>query len=156
MHTYLENEIMYPRVRELLPALEEDILESYEEHHVADVLVVGPQRVWVDRGGGLEPTGITFDDDAAVRRLASRLALGAGRRLDDAQPWVDAQLTSLGRRGLTVRLHAVIPPLAADGTCISLRVLRSASKDLPSLVESGAIPSPAASSLPVNFARKSS
>jgi hemerythrin-like domain-containing protein len=38
-HTYLENEIMYPRVRELLPDLEDDILESYEEHHVADVLV---------------------------------------------------------------------------------------------------------------------
>ena len=40
VHTYLENEIMYPRVRDLLPALEDDILESYEEHHVADVLVL--------------------------------------------------------------------------------------------------------------------
>ena len=40
VHTYLENEVMYPRVRELLPELEEDILESYEEHHVADLLVV--------------------------------------------------------------------------------------------------------------------
>jgi hemerythrin superfamily protein len=40
VHTYIENEVMYPRVRELLPALEDDILESYEEHHVADVLVI--------------------------------------------------------------------------------------------------------------------
>ncbi|PKW25481.1 hemerythrin domain-containing protein [Phycicoccus duodecadis] len=40
VHTYLENEIMYPQVRALLPELEDDILESYEEHHVADVLVV--------------------------------------------------------------------------------------------------------------------
>ena len=40
MHTYIENEVMYPRVRELLPDLEEDVLESYEEHHVADLLVV--------------------------------------------------------------------------------------------------------------------
>ena len=40
VHTYLENEVMYPRVRELLPDLEEDVLESYEEHHVADVLCV--------------------------------------------------------------------------------------------------------------------
>jgi hemerythrin-like domain-containing protein len=40
MHTYLENEVMYPRVRELLPDLEDDVLESYEEHHVADLLVV--------------------------------------------------------------------------------------------------------------------
>ncbi len=40
VHTYLENEVMYPRVRELLPEVEDDVLESYEEHHVADVLVV--------------------------------------------------------------------------------------------------------------------
>jgi hemerythrin-like domain-containing protein len=40
VHTYVENEVMYPRVRELLPELEDDVLESYEEHHVADVLVV--------------------------------------------------------------------------------------------------------------------
>ncbi len=40
VHTYLENEVMYPRVRALLPDLEDDVLESYEEHHVADVLVM--------------------------------------------------------------------------------------------------------------------
>ncbi len=40
VHTYIENEVMYPRVRELLPDLEDDVLESYEEHHVADVLVM--------------------------------------------------------------------------------------------------------------------
>ncbi len=40
VHTYLENEVMYPEVRKLLPDLEEDVLESYEEHHVADVLVM--------------------------------------------------------------------------------------------------------------------
>lgn len=39
VHTYIENEVMYPRIRELLPDLEDDVLESYEEHHVADVLV---------------------------------------------------------------------------------------------------------------------
>ena len=39
-HTYIENEVMYPRVRELLPELEDDVLESYEEHHVADVLIM--------------------------------------------------------------------------------------------------------------------
>lgn len=40
VHTYVENEVMYPRVRELMPDLEDDVLESYEEHHVADVLVM--------------------------------------------------------------------------------------------------------------------
>ncbi|WP_226903064.1 hemerythrin domain-containing protein [Phycicoccus mangrovi] len=47
-HTYVENEIMYPRVRALLPELEEDVLESYEEHHVADGLVV--ELAAMDRG----------------------------------------------------------------------------------------------------------
>jgi hemerythrin-like domain-containing protein len=40
VHTFIENEVMYPRVRDLLPELEDDVLESYEEHHVADVLVM--------------------------------------------------------------------------------------------------------------------
>ncbi len=44
VHTYIENEVMYPEVRELLPDLEDDMLESYEEHHVADVLVHGARR----------------------------------------------------------------------------------------------------------------
>jgi pilus assembly protein CpaF len=110
------------------------------EPDIADVLVSGPRHVWVDRGHGLQRTDITFDDESSVRRLAARLALNAGKRLDDAQPWVDGQLSNVGRRGYTVRLHAVIPPVAADGTCISLRVLRTASKDLDSLIESGAVP----------------
>ncbi|NED70490.1 Flp pilus assembly complex ATPase component, partial [Streptomyces sp. SID10244] len=110
------------------------------EPDVADILVVGAERVWVDRGNGLQRTDIRFDDEAAVRRLASRLALSAGKRLDDAQPWVDGQLADLGRRGHAVRLHAVIPPVATDGTCISLRVLRTATRDFDELVALGAIP----------------
>lgn len=107
---------------------------------VADVLVVGAGNVWVDRGAGLQRTPITFDDEPAVRRLATRLALGAGKRLDDAQPWVDGQLDNVGRRGHAVRLHAVLPPIAADGTCVSLRVLRTATMDVHRLIETGAIP----------------
>ncbi|MGB6039513.1 MAG: TadA family conjugal transfer-associated ATPase, partial [Gordonia sp. (in: high G+C Gram-positive bacteria)] len=95
--------------------------------------------VWADRGGGLELTGVCFDDEAGVRRLAVRLALGAGRRLDDAQPWVDGRLTGVGRNGFHVRLHALIPPLAQDGTCISLRVLRGATHNFASLVARGSI-----------------
>ncbi|GAA4658786.1 TadA family conjugal transfer-associated ATPase [Gordonia humi] len=111
---------------------------------VSDVLVVGPDKVWADRGDGLELTGVRFDDEAAVRRLAGRLALGAGRRLDDAQPWVDGQLSGVGRRDAVVRLHAVIPPLAVDGTCISLRVLHNAAQTFDTLVRSGAVPGEAA------------
>jgi pilus assembly protein CpaF len=93
-----------------------------------DVLVCGPTAVWVDRGSGLERTGVRFADDAAVRRLAQRLAVAAGRRLDDACPYVDGWLAEIG-----VRLHAVLPPVSADGTCLSLRVLRPAAHDLGAL-----------------------
>ena len=63
--------------------------------------------MWVDRGAGLERSHVRFADDAAVRRLAVRLAAPTGRRLDDAQPWVDARLAD------GVRLHAVLPPVVA-------------------------------------------
>ena len=53
---------------------------------VTDVLVNGPREVYVDRGAGLERTSVEFPDDAAVRRIAQRLASSAGRRLDDAIP----------------------------------------------------------------------
>lgn len=57
VHTYIENEVMYPRVRALLPELENDVLESYEEHHVADVLV-------------MELSGMKPGADRGVRRVA--------------------------------------------------------------------------------------
>lgn len=104
-----------------------------------DVLVTAPDAVWVDDGDGLRRSDIRFPDEAAVRRLAQRLALAAGRRLDDAQPWVDGELTGMGAAGVAVRLHAVLPPVAAAGTCLSLRVLRPASQDLAALVDAGAI-----------------
>ncbi|RZS41260.1 pilus assembly protein CpaF [Herbihabitans rhizosphaerae] len=110
------------------------------EPGVTDVLVTGPREVWIDGAGGLRKTDVRFRDDEAVRRLAQRLALAAGRRLDDAQPYVDAWLPGTRPRGL-VRLHAVLPPVAADGTCLSLRVLRPAAHDLPALCRLGTLDS---------------
>jgi pilus assembly protein CpaF len=83
----------------------------------SDVLVNGPRDVWVDRGDGLTRASVMFTDEAAVRRLAQRLAAAAGRRLDAAQPTVDARLPG------GVRLHAVLPPVSPRGTVISLRVV---------------------------------
>ncbi|MFI6030590.1 TadA family conjugal transfer-associated ATPase [Amycolatopsis magusensis] len=104
---------------------------------VTDVLVTAPAEVWVDGTGGLKRTDISFADEDAVRRLAQRLALNAGRRLDDAQPFVDGWLPGSGPHG-RIRLHAVLPPLAPDGTCLSLRVLRPAVHDLAELQRLGA------------------
>ena len=106
---------------------------------VADVLVTAPDEVWVDRGSGLERAPIRFADEAAVRRLCQRLALSAGRRLDDAQPWVDGQLPGVGDGTFGVRLHAVLAPVARGGTCLSLRVLRPTTQGLGALAQRGAI-----------------
>lgn len=115
-----------------------------------DVLVSAPDAVWVDDGTGLRRTSTRFADEAAVRRLAQRLALAAGRRLDEAQPWVDGHLVAIGGQPagtLTVRLHAVLPPIATAGTCLSLRVLRPATQDLDALCRSGAVAGDAAALL---------
>jgi pilus assembly protein CpaF len=101
---------------------------------VTDVLVNGPGEVWLDRGGGLEPAGVRFPDEDAVRRLAVRLAAAAGRRLDDASPWADGTLPD------GTRVHAVLPPVSGSGTCVSLRVLRRCSLGFADLRRAGALP----------------
>ncbi|MET9529689.1 TadA family conjugal transfer-associated ATPase [Streptomyces sp. NPDC006649] len=101
---------------------------------VTDVLVAAPDRVWVDRGAGLELTDVAFPDAAAVRRLAQRLAAVAGRRLDDARPWVDARLPD------GTRMHAVLEPVAVGSTCLSLRVVRPKAFSLEELVAAGTVP----------------
>ena len=86
------------------------------EPGVTDVLVNGPDQVYVDRGAGLELRPVRFGSDEEVRRLAQRLAASVGRRLDDAVPFVDARLAD------GTRVHAVLGGVAAPGTCLSLRV----------------------------------
>lgn len=99
-----------------------------------DVIVNGPDDVRLDRGNGWEPAGVSFADDAAVQRLARRLAGAAGQRLDDAHPFVDGRLPD------GTRLHAVLTPVASSGTCLSLRVLRPTRYDLPALERAGLLP----------------
>src|SRR4051794_11284702 len=111
------------------------------EPGVTDVLVNGPDQVWIDRGAGLETTAVRFSDDDAVRRLAVRLAAAAGRRLDDAAPWGDVGLPA------GPRLHAVLPPVSGSGTCLSLRVLRRCSRSLDDLAALGALPGASATLL---------
>lgn len=100
---------------------------------VTDVLVNGAGAVHVDRGAGLERADVTFADEAAVRRLAQRLAAHGGRRLDDATPYVDLRLAD------GTRFHAVLAPVARPGTLISLRVPRPAGFSLADLVAAGTV-----------------
>jgi pilus assembly protein CpaF len=104
------------------------------EPGVTDVLVNGAGPVWVDRGEGPRPCGLVIEDEAAARRLAVRLVAAGGRRLDDAAPYADARLPD------GTRVHAVIPPIAPDGTCISLRVPPRRTFTLEQLVDAGSLP----------------
>jgi len=106
--------------------------------HVTDVLVNGADRVYLDRGSGLERTDVRFPDEAAVRRLAQRLAAQGGRRLDDAAPYVDLRLAD------GTRFHAVLAPLSRPGTAISLRVPRSRTFTVEELVRAGTLSDPTA------------
>ncbi|ABS01967.1 TadA family conjugal transfer-associated ATPase [Kineococcus radiotolerans] len=105
-----------------------------ETDGVTDVLVNGGGTVWVDDGAGLRRAATTLDGEAEVRALAVRLAAGAGRRLDEASPFVDARLPD------GTRLHALLPPLAPDGTHLSLRVPAVRRFGLPDLLRHGAVP----------------
>ncbi|MEP7089980.1 MAG: TadA family conjugal transfer-associated ATPase, partial [Nocardioidaceae bacterium] len=100
---------------------------------VTDVLVNGAAAVYVDRGEGLELTSTRFPDDASVRRLAQRLAGSAGRRLDDATPYVDLRLPD------GTRFHAVLAPLSRPGSVISLRVPRARVFTLEELLDRGTV-----------------
>jgi len=100
---------------------------------VTDILVNGPDQVFIDRGAGLEPTDVRFPSESDVRRLAQRLAASVGRRLDDAVPFVDARLAD------GTRVHAVLGCLASPGTCISLRVPAQRSFSIEDCVASGSL-----------------
>lgn len=101
---------------------------------VTDILVNAPADVWMDRGAGLERARVRFATEGAVRRLAVRLAAAAGRRLDDANPYVDVRLPG------GTRLHAVLPPVAPGGTCLSLRIPARREFALDDLVAAGSLP----------------
>jgi hemerythrin-like domain-containing protein len=87
VHTYIENEVMYPRVRDLLPELEDDVLESYEEHHVADVLT--------SELFAMKPQHERFDAKTTV------LIENVSHHMDEEeQDWFPKVRTGLGRKAL--------------------------------------------------------
>jgi len=87
VHTYIENEVMYPRVRALLPDLEDEVLESYEEHHVADVLVMELST--------MKPSDERFDAKTAVLIENVRHHMG-----EEEQEWFPKVREGLGRKTL--------------------------------------------------------
>jgi pilus assembly protein CpaF len=82
---------------------------------VSDILVNRFDRVYVERGGKLEITGLTFKDNQHLMQIIDRIVSRIGRRVDESSPMVDARLQDGSR------VNAIIPPLALDGACLSIR-----------------------------------
>jgi pilus assembly protein CpaF len=89
-----------------------------EDDSVNDVLVNGHGHVFVERRGRLEETPIRFIDDAHVLRIIQKIVAPLGRRVDESCPMVDARLADGSR------VNAIIPPVAVDGPCLSIRKFR--------------------------------
>jgi pilus assembly protein CpaF len=79
------------------------------------VMVNGPDRVYVERGGRIEPTAVRFSGEEELRNAIERILAPLGRRIDELSPMVDARLADGSR------VNAVIPPLAVDGPALSIR-----------------------------------
>ena len=86
-----------------------------DDAQISEVMVNGPRRVFVEREGRLQLTGISFEDDSDVLRLIDRIVTPLGRRIDPDNPTVDARLPDGSR------VNAVIPPVAIDGPSITIR-----------------------------------
>ena len=104
----------------------------FSDPTVSDILVNGPDEVWVDRFGRLERTRVRFDDGAHLSRILGRLVGSQGRHLDEASPHVDVRLPDGSR------LHALIPPLAASPV-VSIRRMRPVPFRLEELAAGGTI-----------------
>jgi pilus assembly protein CpaF len=116
---------------------------------VSDVLVNGPDEIWIERGGVLEPAPIRFRDSAAIEAAVQRVIAPLGLRLDRASPAVDARLADGSR------LHALIPPAAVDGPMFAVRRFTEAVPDVGALVAAGSIDDSGAAVLRDAVARRS-
>ena len=101
---------------------------------VDEVMVNGPESVWVERGGRLERADVRFAGEAELVHAIERILAPLGRRVDEASPLCDARLPDGSR------VNVVIPPLALSGPCLMIRRFRREGFSLDDLVENGTLP----------------
>ena len=104
-----------------------------EDNTISEVMVNGPNSVYIEQNGKLIKTGITFEDDDAVMRIIEKIIMPLGRRIDVDTPTVDARLPDGSR------VNAVIPPVAIDGPIITIRKFEKGRLSIDQLVEFGSI-----------------
>jgi pilus assembly protein CpaF len=100
---------------------------------ISDILVNSYANIYIERRGKLEKTAISFKDDEHLMRVIERIVSTVGRRIDEAQPMVDARLTDGSR------VNAIIPPLAIDGPVLSIRRFGTDPLKMSALIENGAL-----------------
>lgn len=103
------------------------------DHTISDILVNSYANIYIERRGKLEKTSISFKDDEHLMRVIERIVSTVGRRIDEAQPMVDARLPDGSR------VNAIIPPLAIDGPVLSIRRFGADPLKMPTLIENGAL-----------------
>ena len=104
-----------------------------EDESISDIMINGPDQIYIERDGLLEVSKVTFIDESQLLLIAKRIATRVGRRVDDSSPTCDARLEDGSR------VNIVIPPVAIDGTSISIRKFKKNSLGLDSLVKFGAM-----------------
>jgi len=104
-----------------------------DDPSISEVMVVGPDAVYIERDGKLVRTDARFTDDERVRAVIERIVTPLGRRIDESSPLVDARLKDGSR------VNAVIKPIALRGSCITIRKFARIPLTLPRLIEFGAI-----------------
>ncbi len=122
LHQELYDEVM--GLGPLEPLLKDDT--------VNDILVNGPQQIFVERDGKLELTDVTFKDERHLLRIIDKIVSAVGRRVDESNPYVDARL------GDGSRFNAMVPPIAVDGSLVSVRKFKKEKLGIDDLVRFGA------------------
>ncbi|WBA11238.1 MULTISPECIES: CpaF family protein [Salinivibrio] len=104
-----------------------------DDETITDIMINGPDSVYIERNGLVERAPVTFIDENQLREIAKRIASRVGRRVDESSPTCDARLEDGSR------VNIVIPPISIDGTAISIRKFKKQSIDLQKLCEFGAM-----------------
>ena len=104
-----------------------------QDDSVNDILVNGPQQIFVDRAGKLQLTDITFKDERHRLRIIDKIVSAVGRRVDESNPYVDARLKDGSR------FNAMVPPVAVDGSLVSIRKFKKDKLGIDDLVDFGAV-----------------
>ena len=120
------NQELYDEVMGLGPL--EPLLK---DETINDILVNGPRRIFVERAGKLELTDITFKDERHLLRIIDKIVSAVGRRVDESNPYCDARLAEGSR------FNCMVPPVAVDGSLVSIRQFQKAQLGIPDLVKFG-------------------